>query len=67
MRDGKDLRPVECIFFVHDCVREAIEVVDAQTIFAVWTTPLIFNKQVAYARSYSARNAAAMMLLACVA
>ena len=31
MRDGKDLRPVECIFFVHDCVRDAIEVVAALT------------------------------------
>ena len=34
MRDGKDLRPVERIFFVHDGVGEAIEVIEAQTLFA---------------------------------
>ena len=33
MCDGKYLRPVECIFLVHDRVREAIEVVNTQPIF----------------------------------
>lgn len=44
MRDCKDLRPVDLIFFVHDCVRKAVKVVDAQTILAVWATLLILDK-----------------------
>ena len=53
MRDGKDLRPAERIFFVYDRKRETIEVVDAQTIFIVWATLLIFDNQVAYALVFS--------------
>ena len=56
MCDCKDLRPIEIIFVVHDCVREAIEVVDAQAIFATRATLLIFDKE-----------AAAIMRLTCVA
>jgi hypothetical protein len=56
MCDCKDLRPIEIIFVVHDCVREAIEVVNAQTIFTARATLLIFDKE-----------AAAIMRLTCVA
>ena len=36
MGDGKYLRALDFINFVHDRVRKTINVVDAQTSFAVW-------------------------------
>ena len=44
MRDCKNLRSANRIFFVNDCVWKALEMKDAQTGFTVWATLLIFDK-----------------------
>ncbi|MEN9376077.1 MAG: hypothetical protein RL710_1234 [Pseudomonadota bacterium] len=42
MCDCVDLRSVDIIFFVHNGVRKAIQVVNPETIFTVWAALLVF-------------------------
>ena len=49
MCDGEDLRAIDVVFFIHDRVRKAIKMIEAKTMFTVWATLLILNKEISYA------------------
>jgi len=47
--NGVDLRAGMFVWFVDDCVREAVQVIDAKTIFAMRTALLILDQQISHA------------------
>ena len=49
MCDGEDSRAIDIVFFIHDRIRKAVEVIDAKTMFAIWATSLILDEEVSYA------------------
>lgn len=46
--DGVDLRATVEVFFVHERVREAVKVADAQAASKVWPALLIFDDEIAH-------------------
>lgn len=49
MCNCEDLRPANGIFTVDQCVREAIEVVDAQPVLAMRAALLVLDDEIAHA------------------
>lgn len=46
MSNGVDVRTGMFVWFVDDCVREAVQVIDAKTVFAMRTAFLVLDQQI---------------------